>query len=127
MPPPVLAKFLAVFLQPGLHLLDLGFLRGDDGLRQFAQFGILAVFQLHLGHVDRALMVRDHAADEIRVGIAAIGDHHVLVHLAHGIVESLAGGALVAHRLAHVHARHVVGKGGKGKGKGESAGEDKGS
>src|SRR3954469_15703063 len=42
--------------EPGLHLGDLGFLRGDDIFGQLADFGILAIGEFHLGHVDRAPM-----------------------------------------------------------------------
>ena len=36
--------------------------------------------QLHLGHVDSALVVRDHAAGEIDVGIAGVVNGHAAVH-----------------------------------------------
>jgi hypothetical protein len=55
------------------------------------------------GHVDRALMVRHHHADEVRIGIARGFNFHVLHHGLHRRGESLAGGA---HRALHRHALH---------------------
>ena len=62
---------LTVGPEPGLHHLDLALLGFDDPLCQFAQLRILRVFELDLGHVDRTLVMRDHAAHEIDIGVAA--------------------------------------------------------
>jgi hypothetical protein len=67
-----LADLFRVLLQPIFHLRDFLFLIDDDFLGQGPDGRILAVRQLHLGHIDRALMMRDHAADKIQVGVAAI-------------------------------------------------------
>ncbi|OWV64825.1 hypothetical protein ATY76_21195 [Rhizobium sp. R339] len=112
---------LAAGLEPGVHLGDLRFLRLDHRFRKFADFGILAVLKLDLGHIDRALMVRDHSANEVHVGIAAILDHHILVHPVVRLAESVAGSIVAAHRLAHVHG-HVFGKG-RGGNDGEHCGK----
>ena len=71
---------LAPIREPLLHLRDFLFLRLDDGLRQFAHFRIRAVIENNARHVDRALMVRDHAAQEIEICVAAELDRHVGVH-----------------------------------------------
>src|SRR6218665_2052140 len=60
-----MAVLLAVLVQPGFHEGDLALLRGDHILRQLADFRVLAVFQRDFGHVDGALMMRDHAAHEV--------------------------------------------------------------
>ena len=89
-----------------IHEGDLLLLRGDDVLRQFTQLRILAVLQFDLRHVDRALVVRDHAGDEVLVGIARVGDRHALVHLRHRIAIALGGRRLVGRRRSHLHALH---------------------
>jgi hypothetical protein len=60
-------SWLRVLLLPRLHLGDLLVLGRDDPLRQAPHLGILAILKLHLRHVDRALVVRQHAGDEILV------------------------------------------------------------
>ena len=43
--------------------------------------------QHHIRHGDGACMMRDHALDEIAVGLAAIGDGHVAMHgLGRGLI-----------------------------------------
>src|SRR5271166_893916 len=76
---------------PGLHEGDLLLLRRDDVPRQLPQLRILAVLQLDLCHVDGTLMVRHHTRNEVLVGIAGVGDRHILVHLHHGIAVALGG------------------------------------
>ena len=99
---------LAVLGQPFPHHGDLAFLGLDHLFGEFADFRILAVLQLDPGHVDRPLVMGDHAADEIDIGIAGIFDRHVVVHLAVGLGEGDAGRTLVADRLAHVHGCRVA-------------------
>lgn len=82
---------LPVLGQPFLHPGDFLFLRGDDVLREFPDFRIGAVLEHHFRHVDRALMVRDHAAHEIGVGVAAKGDSHIPVHFRVRRLERLGG------------------------------------
>jgi hypothetical protein len=53
-----------------LHCADLLRLPGDDIPRDSAQFRVVAVLQLGLGHLDCALMVRDHHGDEVGIDIA---------------------------------------------------------
>lgn len=77
---PQFAGLLATVSEPLLHERDFFLLRIDDGLRQFAHFGIGAVIENDAGHVDRALMVRDHAAQEIEVSVPAELNRHVRMH-----------------------------------------------
>ncbi len=72
---------LAPIGKPFLHHRDLAFLSGNDILRQFANLGVFPVFESDLGHINGALVVRDHAAHEIDVGIAGELDLHIGVHL----------------------------------------------
>ena len=77
-------------LQPHLHDVDLLFLGDDDFLGQPAQRRVLPVQQVRLGHVDGALVVRDHHGGEIVIGIAGHGrGHHVVVHLRHALHHRL--------------------------------------
>src|SRR5579859_963023 len=63
---------LRVLRLPRLHQRDLLVLGRDDVLRQFLHLRILAVSQFHLSHVHGTLMMRDHAIDEVLVGIAGV-------------------------------------------------------
>ncbi|MNT49054.1 hypothetical protein D3C72_1858800 [compost metagenome] len=56
------------------------------------------MLQHHARHVDGALVMRDHAEDEIDIGIAGIGNVHVGMHAGIGI--------LVAGRRGAVGRRH---------------------
>jgi hypothetical protein len=72
-----------------MHHLDLRLLRGDDVLGQLPQRGILAIGKLDLRHVNGTLMVRNHPADEIDIGIAAVAHLHALMHFFHGAMNAL--------------------------------------
>ena len=75
-----LSGLSAVFLQPVLHPGDFGLLRRNNPFGEFPDLGIAAMFQHDFGHGNRALMMRDHAANEIHVSIAGILDGHIRVH-----------------------------------------------
>ena len=47
-------------IEKAAHVGDFLALLDDDRLRQTSELFITAVFQLHEGHVDRTLMMRDH-------------------------------------------------------------------
>lgn len=64
---------------------DLGLLGLDDVLGQGAQLGILAVFEDDARHVDGPLVVADHTAREVDVGVVAE------LLLGHDLIEPLAG------------------------------------
>jgi hypothetical protein len=53
--------------------------------RQLAEFRILAVLELDLRHVDRALVMRDHHGDDVAIRIACHRRGHVSVHLRHAV------------------------------------------
>ena len=57
-------------MQVALHQLDLLLLFDDDALSKTSQNWIAAVDQFKLGHVDRALVMRNHHRGEIAIGIA---------------------------------------------------------
>src|SRR5690606_32016133 len=76
--------------QPLLHHGDLALLGADHIFGKFARPGVLAVLQRHLGHVDGAPVMRNHAAHEVHVGVAAEVDHHVRVH---AVVAGTVGGS----------------------------------
>ena len=67
-----------------LTIADLAHLGVDDLASKVLVSGVLAELQDDLGHVHCALMVRNHAEHEGRVGIG-IGDalHHGAVHAVH--------------------------------------------
>ena len=67
--------------KPLFHPGDFAFLGGDDRFGEFAHVGVGAVFEDDAGHGDGALMVRDHAGDEIDIGVAGIVDIHGFMHL----------------------------------------------
>ena len=70
--------------QPGLHFDDLAFLRRDDLVRPLPGLRIVAVLLDDLRHVDRTLMMRDHAPDEGDIRIAGHhAFHHRSVHFIH--------------------------------------------
>ena len=94
-------RLLAVVAQPLVHHGDLAFLHGDDLLGQLVNLRVLAVLQRHLGHVDRALVVRDHATHEIDVGVASELRSHPGVHL-------------VVHGAIRGRGRTVIGRGAGG-------------
>lgn len=64
-----LAALLGLFLQPGLHFVDLGLLMLDSVVGPFAGLFVLAVLQADLCQLDRALALGDHRAHEGDVGI----------------------------------------------------------
>ena len=94
-------RLLAAFSKPLIHHGDLAFLRRDNLLGQLADLRVLAVLQRHLGHVDRALVVRDHAAHEIDVGVSSELRSHPRVHL-------------VVHGAIRGRGRTVIGRGAGG-------------
>ena len=61
---------LAPIGKPFLHHRDLAFLGGDDVLGQLANLRVFPMLENDTRHINRALVVRDHAAHEIDVGIA---------------------------------------------------------
>ena len=71
-----------------MHDRDLRALRDDDFLREPAQHRVLAVEQLGLSHVDRALVMGNHHRGEVVVGIAVhrratnahLHDVHRVIH-----------------------------------------------
>jgi hypothetical protein len=86
-----------VAVQPGLHDPDFVLLLGDDPLRQVAQFRVLAVHQDGFGHVDGALVVRDHHRDEVVLRHAGgARAPHALVHDGHGVVGQRRVGPVAA-------------------------------
>jgi MFS family permease len=101
------------------HLSDFGILIFDDLLRHGLRHYVLAELDLHVGHVDRALMMRDHAAVEGEIGVLdVLRHHHGHVHFHRGLHRGLlrlghwcllhAGHAHSAQHLRHVHAaRHL--------------------
>src|SRR5207237_1301544 len=72
------------------HVVDLLLLGDDDLLRESLQTLVLAVPQLGEGHVDRSLVVRNHHAREVPIGVAAIGHVHRRMHPRGGVVHHLA-------------------------------------
>ena len=64
-----------------MHDVDLLLLGDDDLLGQPLQALVLAVAKLDERHVDGALVVRDHHAGEVPVGVAGEGHLHRAVHL----------------------------------------------
>jgi len=73
-------------MQVALHQLDLLLLFDDDALSKTPQNWIAAVDQFELGHVDRALVMRNHHRGEIAIGIARrLCGHHAGVHALHGL------------------------------------------
>ena len=72
---------LAPIGKPFLHHRDLAFLGGDDVLGQLANLRVFPMLENDTRHINRALVVRDHAAHEIDVGIAGELDLHIGVHL----------------------------------------------
>ena len=66
------------------HGGDLLLLVDDDLLGDAAELLVVAVAQFGLGHLDGALVVRDHHGGEIGVDVAGRLDRHAVHHLAHG-------------------------------------------
>jgi len=66
--------------QPVLHGGDFNFLGGNDVLCELANPGVRAMPQHDARHVDGALMMRDHAAEEIQIRIPGELDRHSGVH-----------------------------------------------
>src|SRR5438477_1197977 len=62
------------------HVGNLLTLLDNDRFREPPEPFIVSVFQKHNGHIDRALMVRDHHPGEIAVEIAGRRDGHGFVH-----------------------------------------------
>ena len=65
---------------PGFHLANFTVLSGDDVFGEFSDFGVLAMLKHDARHSNSTFVVRDHARDEILVGVAAIGDRHFFMH-----------------------------------------------
>ena len=65
-----------------------------------AHLGVRAVAQHDIRHVDRALVVRDHAGGEVAIGIAGVADGHVAVHAVVGGAEFAGGGGVLRVRAA---------------------------
>ena len=59
-----------LLLKPRAHEGNLALLGLHDFLGELANFRILAMYEQDFRHVDRALMVGDHAAHEIGIGVA---------------------------------------------------------
>src|SRR5262249_38084854 len=58
---------------------------------------IATILELHQGHVDGALMMRDHHPCKVAVGIAAWCNHHTIMHAGVGAPHLAVGG-----RLRHI-------------------------
>jgi hypothetical protein len=87
-------------VQLSLHDPDLRGLRDDYFLREPAQHRVLAVEQLGLGHVDRALVMRNHHRGEVVVGIAVHRRAtHAHLHDVHRVIHQ-GGEGLFARRTA---------------------------
>ena len=106
-------------VQPCLHFGDLAFLRFDDPGGPSPCFGIVPILLHDLRHGDGALMVRDHAPHEGRVGIVGHDAfHHRPVHRVHGvhigageIGKGLAGMGRIRrshHPLHHAALHHLL-------------------
>src|SRR5215467_131793 len=67
-------------LQQGPHVGDLLPLLDDDRLRQTLDPLVSPVLEHEQRHVDRALMMRDHHAQEVTVEVTAGSDRHVTMH-----------------------------------------------
>jgi hypothetical protein len=92
---------LAAAGKPLLHHRNLTFLGLDHLFGEFADLWIIAVSNHDFRHIDRALMVRDHAAHEVDVGITGELDHHVLMHAVIGGYVSFRRRAVgCRHRMA---------------------------
>lgn len=72
-----------MLLQPELHQLNFRLLVGDDLLGQPTHLRIFAVQQDRFCHVNRALMMWNHHADEILVRITCVwrGVHSLCITL----------------------------------------------
>lgn len=71
-------------IEPRTHAGNFLLLCGHNMLREPAHLRIPAISKSHLSHCRRTLMVRDHAAHEVDVGIAG-------VTLAHGLHHAVMG------------------------------------
>src|SRR5690606_13561165 len=91
---------LAVIGEPLLHNGDLAFLGLDHLFGKFSNLGILTVFEHDFRHVDRSLVMRNHTAHEVDIGVARILYHHVFHHGIHGDCKVLCRRA-VRRRLLH--------------------------
>ena len=79
---------LAPIGKPFLHHRDLAFLGGDDVLGQLANLRVFPMLENDTRHINRALVVRDHATHEIDVGVASELRSHPGVHLVvHGAIR----------------------------------------
>ena len=86
-----------VLLEPFLHCGDFGLLSRDDLIGPGLDLIILAELQDRTGHIDRALMVRNHRLDEGDIGIAGLDAlHHRPVHSLHGLHIGLGGSGMLA-------------------------------
>ena len=72
-------------MQVALHQIDLLLLFDNDALSKTPQNWILTVDQFGFGHVDRALMMRNHHRCEIAIRIPRrLCGHHAGIHAFHG-------------------------------------------
>jgi len=65
------------------HRSDFLLLRHDDFLGKASELLVAAVAQLGLRHIDRALVMRHHHRDEVRVHVARWLDAHGRHHRVH--------------------------------------------
>src|SRR5687768_8216074 len=99
--------FHAHALQHGPHLGDLLLLGVDDGLGHGLGLLIIALLQLDTGHVDGALVMRDHHQEEVGIHHTRGLHGHVLHHGVHGTHHALHVFGHVAHvHVGVVHALH---------------------
>jgi hypothetical protein len=67
-----------MLFEPFLHCGDLGLLSRDDLIGPDLDLIILAELQDRTGHVDRALVVRNHCLDEGDIGIFGLAARRAL-------------------------------------------------
>jgi hypothetical protein len=70
---------------PGAHLLDFGLLRTKNGLGKLPDFGAFGRLKGLLRHGDSALVVDDHAINELRIVgyVARVRHRGVMIHPGH--------------------------------------------
>ncbi|KAK0350586.1 hypothetical protein LTR94_028428, partial [Friedmanniomyces endolithicus] len=67
------------------HPDNFGFLGRNDLIGQITHVAGFAMLDGDLGHCERTLVVGDHSAQEVDVGVARVVDAHGLVHLRAGL------------------------------------------
>lgn len=75
----------SVLGQPVLQEGDFGLLCANDLFGQGTNVRIVTMLQGNAGHFDGALMVWDHAAGKVEVGVTTELDVHLLVHALVGL------------------------------------------